>query len=116
MKENSDKENDYRSRMLLDQVDDLKKIPTKPTNKNPQFNREVKMTGKFIILICLFLLSLTTFAQTKILLSTDQRDIAVGDIFSIQLIIDGETDAELRNRKSNYFRSKVKAHQVHINT
>ena len=40
-------------------------------------------------------IELNHFAQTKILLSTDQRDIAVEGYFSIQLIIDGETDAEL---------------------
>ena len=55
----------------------------------------VKMTRIYILLVCLFFSALNAFAETKVLLSSDRRDIVAGDIFSVQLIIDGETDAEL---------------------
>ncbi len=53
------------------------------------------MIGKAIVVIISFVFSVSISAQTKVLLSSSQKDIQAGDIISAQIIIEGETDAEI---------------------
>ena len=50
---------------------------------------------KSFVLATMLLASFWASAQTKVLLSSDNKNIVEGDIISVELIIEGETDAEL---------------------
>ena len=53
------------------------------------------MIGKRYFFVLFFIFSFSVKSQTRVLLSTNQKNIIPGDIISVQLIIEGETDAEL---------------------
>ena len=53
------------------------------------------MIGKAIVVLISLVFSISISAQTKVLLSSSQKDIQAGDIISAQIIIEGETDAEI---------------------
>ena len=54
------------------------------------------MTGKLIsLVILLFSFSIISNAQVKAILGADNQNISSEDVFSVQLIIEGDTDAEL---------------------
>ena len=95
----------FRSRMLLDQIEDSRKdYQQKKKVWNHDLILEVIMIGKKINLSTKNLISVYLFilfyipialSQTKVLLSSGQKSISPGDIISVQIIIEGETDAEI---------------------
>ena len=70
------------------------------TGKNFLLNTK-KLLVIYVLLLCF---SFDCFSQTNVLLSSNQKTISPGDIFSVQVIIEGETDAEIASVENlNFF-------------